>query len=55
MFDFIRGQFSHQFNSFRRRWCRERSFPFTDVLSAGPEKVTATKFGPEKVTATKFG
>jgi hypothetical protein len=37
MFDFIRGRFSHQFNSFRRRWCRERSFPFTDVLS--PERV----------------
>ena len=39
MFDFIRGRFSHQFNSFRRQWCRERTLPFTDVLS--PERVGA--------------
>jgi hypothetical protein len=37
MFDFIRGRFSHQFNSFRRQWCREQTLPFTDVLS--PERV----------------
>jgi hypothetical protein len=37
MFDFIRGRFSYQFNSFRRQWCREQSLPFTDVLS--PERI----------------
>ena len=34
MFDFIRGRFSHQFNSFRQRWCQQRTLPLTDVLSA---------------------
>ena len=34
MFDFIRGRFSHQFSSFRRRWCQQQTLPFTDVLSA---------------------
>jgi hypothetical protein len=33
MFDFIRGRFSHQFNSIRRQWCRDQMLPFTDVLS----------------------
>ena len=39
MFDFIRDRFSHQFNSFRQRWCQQRTLPFTDVLSA--ERVEA--------------
>ena len=34
MFDFTRGRFSHQFSSFRRRWCQQQTLPFTDVLSA---------------------
>jgi hypothetical protein len=34
MFDFIRGRFSDQFSSFRRRWCQHQTLPFTDVLSA---------------------
>jgi hypothetical protein len=34
VFDFIRGRFSHQFNSFRQHWCQQRSLPLTDVLSA---------------------
>jgi hypothetical protein len=39
VFDFIRGRFSHQFNSFRQRWCQQRTLPLTDVLSA--ERVEA--------------
>jgi hypothetical protein len=39
VFDFIRGRFSHQFNSFRQRYCDERTLPLTDVLSA--ERVEA--------------
>jgi hypothetical protein len=39
VFDFIRDRFSHQFNSFRQRWCQQRTLPFTDVLSA--ERVEA--------------
>src|SRR5271169_2271961 len=34
MFDFIRGRFSHQFSSFRRRWCQQQALPLTEVLSA---------------------
>jgi hypothetical protein len=34
MFDFTRGRFSHQFSSFRRRWCQQQMLPFTDVLTA---------------------
>lgn len=37
MFDFIRGQFSHQFSSCRRQWCCQQTLPFTDVLS--PERM----------------
>src|SRR5581483_1591371 len=33
MLDFIRGRFSHQFNSLRRTWCQSESLPFTDTLS----------------------
>jgi hypothetical protein len=34
MLDFIRGRFSHQFNSLRRSWCESQGLPFTDILSA---------------------
>jgi hypothetical protein len=34
MFDFTRGRFSHQFSSWRRRWCQQQTLPFADVLSA---------------------
>jgi hypothetical protein len=34
VFDFTRGRFSHQFSSFRRRWCQQHTLPFTEVLSA---------------------
>lgn len=33
MFDFIRGRFSHQFSSFRQRWCQQQALPLTEVLS----------------------
>jgi hypothetical protein len=47
VFDFIRGRFSHQFNSFRQRWCQQRTLPFTDVLSAERVEVLLVEEGVE--------